>query len=374
MKQTILVKLAPSKEQVEALKETVARFNEACNYVASIAFKEHTANKMRLQPLVYYSVREKFGLSAQMAIRAIAKVCEAYKRDKTIQPSFRPDGAMVYDQRILHWKGLEAVSLLTLKGREIMPIQIGAYQEARANRIRGQADLLYRNGTFYLAATIDAPEPTPFEAKNYLGVDLGIKNIAVDSDGEAWSSGHLNGLRSRHARLRAKLQSNGTKSSRRLLKKRSGKESLFARDVNHVISKRLVAKAKDTERGIALEELKGIRSRATVRKPQRRTLHSWSFGQLRDFIEYKARLAGVPVSLVNPAYTSQTCPSCGYICRGNRRGKDFLCLQCGFAGAADQTAALNIMGRAEVNQPNAGMNVLGHYDLPASPHPLGVGS
>ena len=116
MKQTLMVKLDTSKEQFDALKETMHRFNQACNFVAPIAFKLKTANKMRLQPLVYRKLREKFGLSAQMAIRAIAKVCEVYKRDKSVMPKFRPNGAMVYDQRILSWKGLEQASILTLNG------------------------------------------------------------------------------------------------------------------------------------------------------------------------------------------------------------------------------------------------------------------
>jgi len=92
MKQTLLVKLDTMKEQFDALKETMHHFNLACNFVAPIAFKLHTANKMRLQPLVYQKLREKFGLSAQMAIRAIAKVCEAYKRDKSIMPKFKLKG------------------------------------------------------------------------------------------------------------------------------------------------------------------------------------------------------------------------------------------------------------------------------------------
>src|SRR5690606_26473738 len=136
--------------------------------------------------------------------------------------------------------------------------------------------------------------------KEFLGVDLGIRNIASDSDGEVFSGDHVNGLRHRYARIRQRLQKKGTKSAKRLLKKRRHKEARFATDVNHRVAKMLVAKAKVTGRGIALEHLKGIRDRITVSKAQRRTHHSWAFHQLRSFIEYKARLAGVPVVLVNP--------------------------------------------------------------------------
>ena len=325
-------KLQPTPEQSAALLETIERFNAACNAIAEGGFRERTVNKFRLHKLVYYDIRERFGLPAQMAVRAVSKVCEAYKRDRSKMPSIRPHGAIVYDQRVLSWKGLDRVSILTLQGRQVIPIVFGGYQAARLKRIRGQADLIYRDGTFYLAVVVDAPEPSTNEPGDWLGVDLGIVNIAADSDGNTYSGGHLNGLRHRYAKLRARLQAKGTKSAKRLLKKRQQKEQRFARHVNHYISKALVAKAKGTGRGIALENLKGIRKRVTVRKAQRRVQHSWAFHQLRSCIEYKARLAGVPVALVDPRNTSRTCPACGHVAKANRRTQAlFCCVSCGFA-------------------------------------------
>ena len=363
MKQTLFVKLLPTPEQSEALFETMETFNKACNEIADVAFEHRTANKIRLQKLVYYNIRRKYGLSAQLTVRAISKVAEAYKQNKKTKPTFRKNGAIIYDQRILSWKGVDRVSMLTTRGRMLVPVKCGVYQAGRLDRIRGQSDLILRNGIFYLAATVDIPEPPTHDAKEWLGVDLGIKNIAADSDGQVWTGNHVNGIRKRHAKLRAKLQSKGTKSAKRLLKKRSGKESRFARNVNHIISKRLVAKAKDTERGIALENLKDIHSRITVRKPQRRIQHSWSFHQLQQFIRYKAKLAGVPIRFVEPRNTSRTCPSCGFSSKINRKREDFHCLNCGFAGAADQIAAENIR-RVAVNQPHISGSFLGHIVPP----------
>ncbi len=229
-------------------------------------------------------------------------------------------------------------------------------------RTRGQCDLLYRarRHTFFLAITVDAPEPTPDEVSEFLGVDLGVVNIATTSDGEILNHGpkmihaHVNTVRARYFRLRGKLQKKGTKSAKRLLKKRSGRELRFARDTNHCISKALVSTAQGTGRGLALENLKNIRSRVTVRgKRQRRVLHSWGFFQLRAFIAYKAALAGVRVTLVNPAYTSQTCSQCGHCEKANRRTQAcFLCQSCGYACHADVNAAVNI-SRAAVIPPNA---------------------
>ena len=352
MKQTLMVKLDTSKEQHQAILETMHRFNEACNYIADIAFKMGTANKIELQKVVYYEVRDKFKLSAQLTIRAISKVSEAYKRDRTIKPEFNPNGAIVYDQRILSWRKLEAVSILTNNGRQIIPIRIGDYQKERLDRIRGQADLILRDGIFYLAVVVEVPEPTKFDAVGTLGVDLGIVNIATDSDGETVKGNQVDKVREKNAKLRANLQKSGTKSAKRHLKKLSGREQRFHRDVNHIISKKIVAKAKDTKQAIALENLKGIRKSVTVRRTQRNRFHSWAFYQLRSFIEYKATLAGIPVILVDPRGTSHICPECGHNERGNRPNRDtFRCVQCGFSGNADHIAAINIAARAAVNQP-----------------------
>lgn len=347
-----MVKLAPSQEQYASLLQTMERFNEACNYLSQLAFSHYTAGQVKLHHLAYRYLREHYGLSAQMAVRAIGKVAETYRRDKSKLIAFKPHSAMVYDQRILSFKGLDKVSILTLRGRQIIPIRIGAYQEARINRVIKQTDLILRNGVFYLAVTVDAPEATPDDPVGAIGVDLGIIHLAVDSDGEFYSGEEVDKVRERLDNLKAKLQSKGTKSAKRHLKRLSGKEANFRRNINHIISKRLVAKAKDTHRLIALEDLKGIRQRVTVNHSQRRRHYSWAFNQLRRFITYKAKLAGVLVKLVDPKHTSQTCPRCGFVSKHNRVSQSsFVCQACGFASNADLTGAINIASKALVNEP-----------------------
>jgi transposase, IS605 OrfB family, central region len=353
---TELLKLTPTGKQTEMLTATMRACNAAANHVAEVAFEHRTANKIVLQKVVYADLRDRFGLSAQMAIRAIAKACEAYKRDKTLRPTFRPDGAVAYDQRILSWKGRDAVSILTLDGRIIVPVVYqGRWTKVPGTVIRGQADLIWRDGKWYLAVVIDVPEPPGGgEPEGWLGVDLGVVNLATDADATVYSGKGVRAVRRRNNRLRAKLQRIGTKSAKRLLKKRRRKEARYARDVNHCISKRLVGKAKDTRRGIKLEDLSGIRSRVTVRKAQRSDLHSWAFHQLRTFVGYKAALAGVPVVLVDPRNTSRECCACGHVDKRNRPTRDdFRCTRCGHAGPADHNAAINIGRRAAVMRPNA---------------------
>ena len=137
MKQTMLLKLTPTTEQSQALLDTMHAFNAACNYVAQVAFAEKTANKFELQKQVYGELRTTYKLAAQLAIRAISKASEAYKRDKSIQPAFKPEGALVYDERVMSFKGLLTVSLLTLSGRVLVPFQVGAYQESRMGKHQG---------------------------------------------------------------------------------------------------------------------------------------------------------------------------------------------------------------------------------------------
>ncbi len=354
MKQVMLLKLVPTEEQHHALLETMHVFNAATNAVAAVAFAEQSANKFDLQKLVYGELRATYKLPAQLAIRCISKAAEAYKRDKRIKPSFRPEGAMIYDPRVMSFKGRNQVSLLTLSGRVLVPFRAGAYQQARLHAIKGQADLLSRNGTFFLAVTLEVPTPEPDEPEGgTLGVDLGIVNLATDSEGATFSGEAVEKNRQRLSSLRQRLQKRGTKSAKRHLKKLSGREARFKKNTNHVISKHLVQKAKGHRQGIAIEDLRHIRSRTdgTVSKSQRNRHTSWSFGQLRLFLTYKAALAGVPLHVVDPRNTSRTCSVCGHCAKENRKSQAcFQCVQCGYAAPADWNAAINI-SRADVMQP-----------------------
>lgn len=353
MKQTMLLKLQPSPEQHRALLETMHAFNAACNTVAEEAFSLKRANKFELQRHVYARLRAEHGLPAQLAIGAISKTSEAYKRDKSIKPTFRPEGAIVYDQRVMSFKGLLTVSLLTLSGRALIPFVVGAYQQARLQAIQGQADLVYRHGVFFLAVTIDRPTPPAEQPSDTLGVDLGIVNLATDSDGETFSGAAVEHTRQRLLKLRAALQKRGTKSAKRHLKRLRRKERRFHQNTNHCISKKLVAKAKASHRGIAMEDLRHIRSRtdARLRKSQRHRHASWSFFQLRAFLSYKAALACVCLHLVDPRNTSRTCSVCGHCEKANRKSQaEFICQACGHAAPADWNAAINI-SRADVKQP-----------------------
>ena len=369
MKLVATVKLLVSPEERDRLLATMRRVNEACSWLAERAFEAQSANKVELQRLHYRDLRDRFGLSAQHAVRTISKVCEVYRCDKSKLCTFKPLGAIAYDQRIYTFKnGLDRVSLLALDGRIVVPCAVGAYHRGRLEGVRGQADLVYRKGKLYLFVTVDVPDGSPIDPDGWLGVDLGIRNLAVDSDGAAHSGEATLAARSRIAKLRAGLQSAGTKSAKRHLCKLRRRERNFHSYTNHVISKSIVRKAKDTGRGIAIEDLKGIRDRVTVRKAQRATLHSWSFFQLRSFLTYKATLLGVALVAVDPRNTSRTCPECGNIDKANRRSQaEFVCTGCSFAANADHVGARNIASRAQVIAPIGSAVRLSIEHVPSSP-------
>jgi IS605 OrfB family transposase len=368
MRLTAAIKLLPTPEQSEKLRTTLETANRAANRASEIAWEKQTFGQYAIHKLCYRLLRSEFGLSAQMAVRVIAKVSDAYKLGKKSKRFFRLDGAISYDLRILRYYA-DSVSIWTVEGREKIPFIAGAQQARMLKSQLGESDLVLRRGKWFLFAACEIVEaPLDSDPNGYLGVDFGIARLASDSTGESFSGAKVRNLRKRHRRLRAKLQGKGTKSSRRLLKKRREKESSFARDVNHCISKRLVEKAKRLGCGIALEDLKGIRCRIRARKSRRAELSSWSFGQLRAFIEYKARLAGVLVAAVNARNSSRECSKCGYVSKRNRTSQsNFQCRRCSFSINADINAARVLRSRALVNAPNAADCAVSSHNLAASP-------
>jgi IS605 OrfB family transposase len=304
-------------------------------------------------------------------------VAAAYRRDKTVRHTWRPDAAVVYDHKLLRFEpkgGYQRASLATLEGRITCDLAIGGHQRrllARTAKV-GQADLLCdRKGRWRFHLVVHLPDPEPGDQSGgVLGVDLGLKNLAADSDGTRYSGATVNGLRRRHARLRARLQRNGSHQARRRLRQQRQRQRRFQADVNHGIAKQLVATARTTHRALAVEDLNGLRDRTRdVSRDQRRLLGNWGFFQLRTFLTYKAEAAGITVYAVDPRHTSQTCPSCGLIDRANRKTQaTFQCIACGVAGHADHIAAINIARRGasmaglsvmEPDIPDAGANPRG---------------
>jgi IS605 OrfB family transposase len=371
VKIVVQVKLLPDAVHAAALEAILRTVNEAACCVSAVAFERRVFREYALRKHAYGELKAR-GLGAQAAQHVIKKTCHAYatlranikagnlgkpgsKRRATAESkpiAFRPDAAQPFDDRCLSWQlDRRTVSIWTTAG-QLRGMRFACSPDALKTLARyrqGESDLLHRDGAWYLYATCEVPEAAQHEPSRFLGIDLGIVNIATTSDGAIMAGRKLNRYRRRQCDLRRKLQARHTTSARRLLARRRRKEARFARDVNHCIAKKIVTEAERTSRGIALEDLGGIRERARLRKPQRVTLSSWAFAQLGSFIGYKARRAGVPVVYVDPAWTSRTCADCGHTGRRNRVSQAlFICRGCGVVAHADRNASRNIAARGQV--------------------------
>jgi IS605 OrfB family transposase len=383
---TVPCKLKVSQSQAAKLDATLAAFGQALNWVNQNT-PEKVVNAVKLQSLCYREIRARFGLSSNLArttsrlrdqqvCRRLAGARKVARQKNRPVKAFKR-GFATYDARIFSFREKDwTVSLTTVGGRERFELAIGRYQrEQLAGSNPKSATLVKRKDGFYSIQICVETEPCPPQGTDrVLGVDLGRTDIAHTSEGDNWNGQQLNRIRDHYSKLRAALQrkaSKGTRSSRRrcreLLQRLSGKERRFQSRqrcvaktwVNHRISKAIVSRAKATNSAIALEDLTGIRERVNQQprsKAERRRANSWAFYQLRQFLEYKARVAGVSLILVPPAYTSQTCHKCLHIhpdpAQSYRSGKSFKCGHCGWEGDADLNGAnvIALLG-AVVNQP-----------------------
>jgi putative transposase len=192
------VRLFPDAAADAALRDTLALCNQAANLVSAVAFGQGIRSRQALQRKTYRDLKD-MGLSAQP-----------------------------FDDRCLSWQlDRRTVSIWTTAGR-LAGLRF-ACSAAQFNMLRdyrqGESDLVHRDGMWFLHTTCEVPETPAAEPGGFLRVDLGIANIATTSDGTRYGGKFLNRVRHRHARLRAKLQSKGTKSAKRLLKKRARKEA-----------------------------------------------------------------------------------------------------------------------------------------------------
>ena len=361
---TVACKLEVSNAVATEIDDTLLVFATACDWVNANTPNKMT-NKTAMQSLVYQYVRTNFGLSANLAIQAIRRVCAnrktAKQKGRKVK-EFSPT-SISYDARIFSFREKDwTVSVKLLNSRQRIKLLIGNYQVGLLKGKDPKAATLVKrkNGDYYIHITLDEPTQPETKTDKVLGCDLGRTDICTTSEGESWSGKQITDKRNHYAKLRATIQkkaSKGTRSSRRrcrqLLARLSGKEKRFQKHINHQISRQLVNNAVTNKQAIAIEDLTGIRER-TNKKPRsrkdKRLGNNWAFYQLRQFLTYKCVLAGVKLILVNPAWTSQTCYKCHVI--GDRKGKKFACNNCGNKCDADYNGAQNIKALgAIINRP-----------------------
>ena len=183
MKLIAQVKLQVTSEQHFALLDTLKRANQACDTLSAWAWEHRTFGQYAIHEACYTSIRSTTGLTAQVVVRCIAKVADAYKLDKQVQRVFHPVGAIAYDDRILRWYvDKQVVSIWTTEGRMKIAYSCGERQKELLRTQQGESDLVFKDGNWYLLATCNVEEAPLITPVGVLGVDLGIHQIAVDSE------------------------------------------------------------------------------------------------------------------------------------------------------------------------------------------------
>lgn len=359
---TIQIGIDTNPEQKQSLLKTMEGFNMACNEITRFG----KMSEFDLHGACYYELKRR-GFNSQISMNAIKSVSAAWKHAET-QPEFDPHSSVHYDGDGLKVKN-GIVGITTLDGRLKLPLRLSEFHKERLSRGRicDGGKLCWRKGMLFIAVTIEEESPEQAPIKDVLGIDRGRVNIAWDSKNNVYTNPKIEEKRRYYKSLRGMYQKVKTKNSRRHLVKLSGRERRFKKDVNHCVSKALVQTAKGTSSAIALEDLKGIRKRTTVRRNQRDAQQKWAYYELGTFVDYKALKDGVPVVYVNPRRTSRRCPACGKTSKKNRVSRDlFKCIRCGYDAPADYVGALNIRTKgarklgltgADFNLPMAALGV-----------------
>lgn len=341
------IKLLPSPDQAAILLETIKQYKEAINAPLKFGFSNKQVSGVELHKATYYTLRKQLQLPSQLVCSARCKATEILKSIKTKtkgkfdtrQPQSSRYPAIRFDKNSCTFSAA-TIKLTTVRGRqEVSFIQ---YPFANADwKSKGTTcEVQYKpyKDEWYLTIFVEKAEPVKRTGGKVLGIDRGCKHICVTSNNQFFDSKHLRNVKGKYKYLRQRLQSKGTKSARRLLKKISGKENRFVKDVNHCISKQIIALPFDT---FVLEQLKIRKDKKNGRKFNS-ILAGWSWFQLETFLKYKAILTGKSVEYVDPRYTSRKCSRCGHCERSNRQGVNFFCKACGFRLHADLNASRNI--------------------------------
>lgn len=354
MQRALKIVLMPTREQAEALLETLRQSTECFNAVCGYGWQNDEKNGVELHKATYYPLKAEYPkMPCQLLCAARVKATEALKsafalRKKGGKVSC-PKGERVpirYDARsyrLLVGKGV--ASLASVNGRQEVAYRLHNHAAKAFAEATGfdSADLVYHKGKWHLHVVLTLPTPDFVDNGQAVGVDLGLNRPAVTSNRKFLGQRRWREISNRYFRLRRRMQRKGTKQAKRRLKRLSGKQFRFRADCDHVLSKQVV-QSVSVGTTIVVENLTDIRTGTKQRGRQsRRRLHSWSFAQMRSFLTYKAEAKGCQVVGIDPRYTSQKCSRCAYIHRGNRKSQSvFLCRQCGYELNADLNGAKNI--------------------------------
>ena len=353
---TAKIQVVPSSHDKVLLNATMSAYTDACNYVSNYVFQTHNLKQFALNKVLYFDLRDRFGLKSQMAQSVLKTVIARYKtilenQNEWIQPSFKkPQYDLVWNRDYSLTQNCFSVN--TLNGRRKLPYFTEGMSKYFDHNIYsfGTAKLVNKHGKYFLhiPVTYDIEESSISDICNVVGIDRGINFVVATYDSNQ-KSGFVSGKtikqkRAHYSKLRKELQMRQTSSARRRLKAIGHRENRWMQDVNHQVSKALV-KSNPKHTLFVLEDLSGVRNvTERVKTKDRYVSVSWSFYDLEQKLIYKAKQNQSLVLKVNPAYTSQCCPVCGHIEKANRNKKIhlFTCKNCGYKSNDDRIGAMNL--------------------------------
>ena len=359
--ETVVLKLrSPGRAKREWLEQTAERFRQGVQLGLDYALSARTSNRGKIHAAAYASIRD-LGLPsdyARMAVNQAVQLARShYGLRKAKRKAGRPKvkrantiGLGVNSYRV---EGTALRVSTGVRGQYLwLPLSVPAHWKDRLRYVSGDARLFKRGADWYVMLPLRVPStPTVCDGDGgptVIGVDLGIVRLAVAKtpDGvKVWNGKPIRHRREHFASLRRRYQRHRRTDRVRAM---GNKEHRWITDINHKVSRSLVDLAAQYPNPVlAFEKLDGIRDRIRGSKKLNRTVNSWAFRQLVDFVQYKAEKAGVRVVFVDPRRTSRTCPKCGHATRSNRPTQgDFRCVACGYRANADVVAAMNIAGVA----------------------------
>jgi putative transposase len=170
-----------------------------------------------------------------------------------------------------------------------------------------------------------------------VGVDVGLNVVAATSEGRTFGADlkpKFDRLYNKVRSVRSNRQRQGLKENSQRLDRLEDRLTRLTKSVTGRVSNELLRAYPDSVFVLEDLDLSGC-------KGQKR----FCYRALANALESKT-----PIEKVNPAYSSQTCPSCGHVSRSNRNGTTFVCRQCGRRCHADVVGGINLLRRSETKQ------------------------
>ena len=322
--------------------------------VLDYGFSAKTFNKNKLNRATYEDVRKKMPTLPSALVQTARDAASESLKQTDLEKEIRRKSLTIrYDRRTFRfYPDTHTISLTTVHGRLVFPIADSPLIEKyRGEYTNAQVFIDTGHRKLSVMVQVELPDREVERKANgevkVIGIDRGMKNIAVLSNNRFFNSKALKSVKGRYRYKKKRLQHAGTRSAHRKLRELSGRERRFVLDTNHAISRKIVNLPFDV---FAFEELNasGMRKKGNGRGFNHK-LGSWSPYHLEQFIEYKAEDLNKSVIYIDPKYTSQTCSKCGYRDKNNRKGSIFHCLNCHFELHADLNASRNIevLGKSE---------------------------